>query len=398
VTLDPATMTPPAQLMIVSTGLQTGGAERMLVKLMARIDRQYYNPVVVSLTGPGTQGEHLRQLGIECLYPPAPGIGGLLVLLWSALKRVGRQRPALIQGWMYHGCVFATAVHVLARCRVPLLWNIRHSIHDVSSETRSLRAVLRALAFLSRRVALCIYPSKVALGQHAALGIRCMSALVLPNGFELDRFNIPHAPQRTASRRRMGLQPDEHVLINVARYHPMKDHACLLRAFAAALRRAPRLRLVLVGDGLTAANDALMESIKSLSLSQQVVLLGELGDVRDALAGADIFCLSSKWGEAFPNALGEAMAMGLPAVCTDVGDCREILGAGGLVISPGDPVGLADAIVQLALATEEERQRIGRRARARVVEHYAIGACVAAYERAYAAQLAPRRADASESN
>jgi glycosyltransferase involved in cell wall biosynthesis len=188
----------------------------------------------------------------------------------------------------------------------------------------------------------------------------------------------------------MGLQPDEQVLVNVARYHPMKDHAGLLSAFAAASRRAPRLRLVLVGDGLTAANAALVKTIEDSGLAQQVVLAGELADVRGALAAADLFCLSSKWGEAFPNALGEAMAMGLPSVCTDVGDCRDIVGAGGLVVTPGDPAALADAVVQLALAGAEQRRRLGMQARARVEQEYSIGACVAAYERAYAAQLAPK--------
>jgi glycosyltransferase involved in cell wall biosynthesis len=245
------------QLIVVSTGLQTGGAERMLVKLMARIDRRRYRPIVVSLTGPGSQAEPLRQLSIECLFPPARGIVGLLALLWSVAKSMRQQGPALIQGWMYHGCLFATAAHALARKRRPLLWNIRHSIHDLSTETLTVRAILRALAFLSRRVSLCVYPSKVALAQHAALGIRAMSAVVVPNGFELDRFDVPDSARRTDVRQRLGLQPDEQVLINVARYHPMKDHAGLLTAFAAALRRAPRLRLVLVGSGMTTANAVL---------------------------------------------------------------------------------------------------------------------------------------------
>lgn len=80
--------------------------------------------------------------------------------------------------------------------------------------------------------------------------------------------------------------------------------------------------------------------------------------------------------------------MGLPAICTDVGECREIVGAAGWVLPAGDPSALADAMAQLAGLSAEERGRIGAQARERVEQRYDLGKCVAAYERLYAAQLA----------
>jgi glycosyltransferase involved in cell wall biosynthesis len=381
---------PRVELMIVTTGLQTGGAERMLVKLLARVDRTRYAPVVVSLAGPGTQGDQLQKLGIECIYPARRGITGLLGLLWSVARRLRRSDAALVQGWMYHGCFFAAVAHRLSGRRAPLLWSIRHSLHDLSKETRGVRLLLRALAWSSPGVALCVYPSRVAAAQHADLGIRCRSTLIVANGFELERFRVPDADQRAQARQRFAYQRDERVIAHVARYHPMKDHAGLLRAFASARQRTPSLRLLLAGQGVAADNPALTSVIDGLGVREQVALLGELSDVREVLAAADMFCISSQWGEAFPNALGEAMATGLPAVCTDVGDCREILGPAGIVVPPGDSAELADAFVQLAQKPDEELQRLGTQARERVAQHYDIDTCVATYQRAYAAQFAPR--------
>lgn len=377
-----------AELIIVTTGLKTGGAERMLVKLLTRVDRKRYVPVVVSLTGSGTQGEHLHRLGIECVYPSLRGIAGLAWLLRSTMKRIGRGRPVLLQGWMYHGCFFAAVLHWLTRDRASLLWSIRHSLHDLSKEKLSVRLMLRALARLSHRVAVCVYPSKVAAAQHADIGIRCGTTAIVANGFELERFRVPNAEYRNSARERLGAAADDCVIVHVARFHPMKDHAGLLRAFADALRRAPRLRLIMAGQGVVGQNPPLAAIVEELGVSRHVTMLGELADVRDLLAAGDGFCLSSKWGEAFPNALGEAMAMGLPAICTDVGDCREIVGAAGWVLSVDDSSALADAMTQLAGLSEEERRRIGRRARERVEQHYDLGKCVAAYEQVYAAQLA----------
>src|SRR5262245_52206332 len=116
--------TSQVELVVVTTGLRTGGAERMLLKLLQRIDRVRYAPVVVSLTGAGTQGEHLRRLGIECVYPARRGVAGLTGLLWSTARRLRRRDAVLVQGWMYHGCFFASAVHLLSGRRAHLLWGI----------------------------------------------------------------------------------------------------------------------------------------------------------------------------------------------------------------------------------------------------------------------------------
>ena len=113
----------------------------------------------------------------------------------------------------------------------------------------------------------------------------------------------------------------------------MKDQA----TFLAAMTQLPDLFALLVGAGT-----------ETLAATHNVVRLGRRNDVPRLFAAADFVVSSSRFGEGFSNALGEGMACGLPAVATDVGDAKLIVGDTGLVVPPGDPHALAAAIRTLA--------------------------------------------------
>jgi glycosyltransferase involved in cell wall biosynthesis len=97
---------------------------------------------------------------------------------------------------------------------------------------------------------------------------------------------------------------------------------------------------------------------------------------------------SSSFGEAFPNVLGEAMACGVPCAVTDVGDSAYIVGDTGRVVESGDMHGLAAALEELLALPLPEKAALSERARARVAEHFEIGAIVRRYEDFYESLLA----------
>ena len=105
------------------------------------------------------------------------------------------------------------------------------------------------------------------------------------------------------------------------------------------------------------------------------------------LAAADFVVSSSRFGEGFSNALAEGMACGLPAVATDVGDAKVIVGDTGLVVPPEDADALAAAIRALAGESPAARAERGRRARGRIVEHFALADAVERYAELYASLL-----------
>ena len=91
----------------------------------------------------------------------------------------------------------------------------------------------------------------------------------------------------------------------------------------------------------------------------------------------DVATLCSAYGEGFPNALGEAMACGIPCVTTDVGDTARIVGTVGFVVQRRSPEALAAGWRSAASLPADERQIIGEGGRNRIIERYSVDTMVA---------------------
>ena len=163
----------------------------------------------------------------------------------------------------------------------------------------------------------------------------------------------------------------------------MKDHGTLLAAMARLGAAAPA-QLVMLGNRADAGNGDLVGQIEASGLAGKVHLLGPLADPRSVIKGLDLAVLSSAWGEGFPNAIGEAMAAGVPCVATDTGDCRSIIGDTGRVVPPRDPAALAAALAEVLALPVEQRLAMGRSARQRIASHFSLAAVVDAYRALYA--------------
>ena len=88
--------------------------------------------------------------------------------------------------------------------------------------------------------------------------------------------------------------------------------------------------------------------------------------------GLDILCLSSAFGEGFPNVIGEAMACGVPCVVTDVGDSSRIVGNNGIVVPPGQPETMASGLLEMVVQIEKSKEDLADRLRQRIVEEFSV--------------------------
>ncbi len=357
------------KVMHIIAGLGAGGAEAMLYKLVAATRGEGLAHSIVSLTDRGTFGPKLEAEGVpvNCLGMrrgvPDP------ISLVRLLGMFRRERPDVIQSWMYHSNLLAGVA--AASARIPVVWGIHHSDVDprkakrLTHWTRWLCA--RLSGSLPARVVCC---ADSAFQSHAGLGYRSDRMLVIPNGFVLDRF-AASAQARSRVRQELSIATDAPVVGLVARVHPDKDH----RNFLVAARLVTQTRrdaiFVLAGEGATSSNAALSGLIDELGIGPRVRLLGLRSDIPDLLAAMDVLASSSR-SEGFPQVLGEAMLCGVPCAATDCGDSKEIIGSTGRIVSPRDPAALAQAILELLSLPSNERAALGVAARRRIVERYDI--------------------------
>jgi glycosyltransferase involved in cell wall biosynthesis len=151
----------------------------------------------------------------------------------------------------------------------------------------------------------------------------------------------------------------------------------------------PQIHFLFCGMDITWQNSELAGWIESAGIRNCCHLLGPRTDMSRVFAGLDIATNSSR-SEAFPIAIGEAMACETPCVVTDVGDSALIVGDTGNVVPPGDPHALAEAWRTLIEAGPAARRRLGIAARRRVQQHFALPAVVERYQAIYA-RLATER-------
>jgi glycosyltransferase involved in cell wall biosynthesis len=181
-------------------------------------------------------------------------------------------------------------------------------------------------------------------------------------------------------RARLGLPTDARVIGLVARLHPMKDHETFLRAAAAFSQHHQDARFVLCGSGCGPNSETILPLIESLGLAGRVVLLGERTDLDKIYPVFDVLAQSSAYGEGLPNVVIEAMACGVPCVATDVGDSRDVIGATGIVLPPGDPQALAHGWETFFA---EPARTLGEQARLRILDRYSINRAGEDYEALY---------------
>ncbi|HLJ56242.1 MAG TPA: glycosyltransferase family 4 protein [Chthonomonadaceae bacterium] len=349
-------------------GALRAGTGRYLAEIIGALDRDRYEPVFFA-PEPRPWHEDLSQLGVEMVYGGGqePGTDYQLpatsyqlpvtvrlpaAVSWSAglardtarLVRLFRRRSVDL---VHSNNTGAEPAPVAARlARVPTVMGTLHVLPSYDLDgTRSgprFRLLERAsMRSLDHVIACCDVARRE---WDARCGLPAARVTVIHNGIRLER--VARRWTRAEARERLGLPPDAFVTATVGNLHRYKGQEHLVRAVATVAARHPRVMAAVAGTGPDEA--ALRALVEELGVGGNVRLMGFCSDVGELLDAADAFVQASLV-EAFPIAILEAAATGLPVIATAVGGVPEAIAEGetGLLVPPANPAALARAICAL---------------------------------------------------
>ncbi len=318
---------------------------------------------------------------LDCWWPPRRLNLGAIV---KAVHILRTTRPALLH---LHGLGFA-AFHIAVAAKLVRQRTLL-TIHSYT-EDEFFRKKLEQfiLAQICDKFTLRAANAAHCVSRYAAQKAvfkRCVASDLGHIDNAVPPFELPENNLRL--REEFGFKPDDVLAICVSRLIREKGIQDLIAAFhCLAGRGLTQPRLLIVGDGAHAR--AFEAAAESLIQSGQVVMAGRRSDVLPLLGIADFFVLPSL-GENQSLAILEAMVAGKAVVATRVGGTPELVADGrtGILVSPGAPVEMADAVAALAFSAEV-RQRLGSDGRARALRCFSISRFMERVDAAYQTTLA----------
>ena len=342
--------------------LAPGGAERQLIGLAGGLHRAGWQVRVLTFHDGGAFAGDLEAQGVGVETVRRRGRWDVLGFTVRLARSVRRQRPDVLHSYLPAANIAAVILKLLAP-RLRVVWGVRASDMNLAHYGRRASLIFDVSCRLARFADLIIYNSTSGLEFHVARGYPRKRSVMIPNGIDSDAF-APDPTARRAARAELGIGADDILIGLVARLDPMKDHPTFLRAAQLVANRRPDVTFACVGDGPPGVRQDLERLSSDLGLADRVIWTGGRNDLRTVYNAFDLV-VSSSLSEALSNVVAEAMATGVPAVVTDVGDSAFLVGDAGWVCRPGDPPKLAEAMLS-AVASGPELDRRGALARQRI--------------------------------
>ncbi len=362
----------------IITGLNTGGAEMMLFKVLSANTEEYYSSVVISLTDIGAVGQKIVNLGVPVCSLDMKRRSPSLYSLYLLIKILRKECPDLIQTWMFHADLIGLLAAKLTGCR-KIIWGIRCSDLKHSFATSF---IVKLCALLSGFPDKVIFNSMAGRKYHLEYwGYKPRSHVVIQNGFDLELFKKnPESKFRLC--RNFNLDDKAFIVGGAGRFDISKDYQTFLSVVKEVHQQEPKIRFIICGKGVSVKNSYFRELIDLYALQDVIFLLDENKNMPEYMSSLDLFLLTSI-SEGFPNVIGEAMACATPCVVTNSGDSAFLVGETGFVYPVKDFKGLADGIIKFYRMSQKKRDEYGMRSRQRIVDNFSMDTVNRQYQELY---------------
>jgi len=349
-------------LIFFSTSFDCGGAESLLVNLIKKLENNY-KITIIYLIGKGTYKSELKQTSSEVFKLN-------LVSLFKTLKIIYKNPDTIIQGWMYHGNIVATLLHLLTFGRARLFWTIHHSAKHYANESLKHLLLLKLTAILSPLPEAIVFVSEFIKQEHLLYGYKNHNMQVIHNGVDTSLFK---RNEEAAKNLRHSLNiPYEAIIIGtVGRNNPVKDYRTFFRAASLFIKQHQNIHIIIVGRDLSFSQ--FPNELKDLTPEQlnRIHLLGERKDIPAILSLIDIFVLTSI-SESFSISLIEALAAGCCCVSTDIIFYADLFPEALTVFPPYDYQSLVKCVEKYIYMSKEQRNIIGKEVNLQVEKYFSL--------------------------
>lgn len=326
-------------------GLGWGGAERLMIPILANMDRRLFSVRVgvFQVRNGNPIADDLRALGIPVDLIPVPYMRDLTAVsrITAYLKDVNAD---LIHAQLELGDILGGLAAL--RMRLPIV----STLHTMPSQDMSLKSRMhQEVEYFCLRhfFNMVISVSDEARQFHKDIGkLPDRKTCTIYNGIDLSHFPASPQSDREAVLREFNIPAAATVLITVAVLRELKGIQYMIRALPEILSVHPDLYYLIAGSG--DFQSALMEEAARVGVSERVVFAGARKDVPALMSASDIFILPTLT-EALPTVLAEAMAASLPILASRVGGVPEMVedGINGKMVAPADPQQLANACTDM---------------------------------------------------
>jgi glycosyltransferase involved in cell wall biosynthesis len=343
------------RIVFVADSLRMGGAERVLSMLVGTLAERRHEVTLITLMSQ----EHdfyplhpdVRRITLPHLLHASHNI---FEAIFYNFRRLGALRHTIQNLSPEVAISFIDTINIATLISLlgsPIPAIVSERLDPRIPYSKPIWRILRSITY-RMAAAIVVQTDQVARQMPALLPGSSAPVRVIPNPVDL--------PAASGSAPR--ILPLQHVIIAVGRLETQKGFDLLVEAFSRIAPACPEWGVVICGEGSQRA--ALEEMIRQHGLSDRVALPGAIQDIAAVLASAELFVLSSRF-EGFPNALLEAMSLGLSAISFDCpSGPADIIqhGVNGLLVPPEEVEALAAALRQL-IDSSAERQRLGSNAR-----------------------------------
>jgi glycosyltransferase involved in cell wall biosynthesis len=360
------------KIVFLMSGSYIGGAEKLLLDLVMRFDRDRFQLWVISLFGPGMLIDRCKQNNVSSRHLNLHSFGEVSKL--NSLKdHLQTIQPDIIQTCGLRADIVGRLLKQSCKARALVSW-----IHSPDPWRKWYHVLIDRLTAMYTDLFISV--SEVGLKSRIERERFSPEKIIkIPNGIDVSNFE--KLPDKTCSRKFFGLKEQDSPVIGVlANLRKLKGHYEIINTLPLLNERLPNIRFIFAGKD--ASNGDVARYAEEKGVKDRIVFAGFV-ESRQFFSASDIFLLASYW-EGCPISVLEAMAAGIPIIATNVGGIPEIIEnkKTAILIPPYSSSAIKDALISLV----EDKCRCDSmvvRAREIVRKRFEISMTVEKYQNLY---------------